>query len=239
MMDWYNDVFVIILRSVLSVIALFIISRLTGERQISQLTYYDYIVGITLGSIAAMAVENSISLSSIVISMIVFGAFTILVAFVTTKSIVLRRLLTGKPTVMIYNGKIIKKSLNKHHYDINDLLLECRLKGYFDISQIQCAVMETNGQMSILPKPEYNTVTPKDLKMAVDNEFMQYNLIIDGNIMKRILKAYGKDEIWLKNKLKEQKVDSIKDVLLCVGDNSDNISIFLQNQKTPHDDFFI
>ena len=108
------QVLMVILRSIVAVAVLFIISRVTGERQISQLTFYDYIVGITIGSIAAMAVETDISLWLVLAAMIIFGGFTLLLSFVTTKSIVLRRLLTGVPHVMIYNGKIIKKNLKKH-----------------------------------------------------------------------------------------------------------------------------
>ena len=233
------EILMVLLRSAVAVVVLFIISRITGERQISQLTFYDYIVGITIGSIAAMAVETDISIWLIIASMIIFGGFTILLALLTNKSIVLRRWLTGKPTVMIYNGKIIKKSLKKHHYDINDLLLECRLKGYFDISQIQCAVMETNGEMSVLPKAEYHPLTPSDVKQPVKAEYLLYNLIIDGKIMTRNLKAYGKDEKWLKSMLKKQNVGKVSDVLLCVGDNSDNISVFKEEEKLPHDNFFM
>ena len=238
-MEILMQVFTVIFRSLVAVAVLFIISRITGERQISQLTFYDYIVGITIGSIAAMAVEIDISLWLVLTAMVIFGGFTLLFSFLTTKSIVLRRLLTGVPHVMIYNGKIIKKNLKKHFYDINDLLLMCRIKGYYDISQIQCAVMETNGTLSILPKAEYHPVTPNDLKQPVKGEFLLYNLIIDGNVMKNNLKAYGKDEQWLKSKLKEQKVGSISDVLLCVGDNENNISVFLQDEQLTHENFFI
>ena len=233
------QVFTVIIRSLVAVAVLFIISRITGERQILQLTFYDYIVGITIGSIAAMAVETDISLWLVLTAMVIFGGFTLFFSFLTTKSIVLRRLLTGVPHVMIYNGKIIKKNLKKHFYDINDLLQMCRIKGYYDISQIQCAVMETNGTLSVLPKAEYHPVTPNDLKQPVKGEFLLYNLIIDGNVMKNNLKAYGKDEQWLKSKLKEQKVGSKSDVLLCVGDNENNISVFLQDEQLTHENFFI
>lgn len=238
-MEILMQVFTVIFRSLVAVAVLFIISRITGERQISQLTFYDYIVGITIGSIAAMAVEIDISLWLVLTAMVIFGGFTLLFSFLTTKSIVLRRLLTGVPHVIIYNGKIIKKNLKKHFYDINDLLMMCRIKGYYDISQIQCAVMETNGTLSVLPKAEYHPVTPNDLKQPVKGEFLLYNLIIDGNVMKNNLKAYGKDEQWLKSKLKEQKVGSISDVLLCVGDNENNITVFLQDEQLPHENFFV
>lgn len=238
-MELLMQILMVILRSLVAITALFIISRITGERQISQLTFYDYIVGITIGSIAAMAVETDISLWLVLAAMLVFGGFTLLLSFLTTKSVVMRRLFTGVPHVMIYNGKIIKKNLKKHFYDINDLLLMCRVKGYYDVSQIQCAVMETNGELSVLPKAEYHPVTPNDLKQPVKGEFLLYNLIIDGKLLKNNLKAYGKDEKWLKSKLKEQKVNSVSDVLLCVADNENQISVFLQNEKIENENFFV
>lgn len=238
-MEILTEVLSVSLRTVISIAVLYVISLIMGERQISQLTYYDYIVGISIGSIAAMSVETSISLWLIIASMVIFGGFALLISFITSKSIVLRRILTGKPVVMIYNGEIIKSGLKKHNYDINDLLLECRIKGYFDISQIQCAIMETNGEISILPKAPYHPLTASDLKLDLKEEYLQYNLIIDGKLLIKNLKAYGKDEKWIKKKLKEQGINKISDVLLCVGDDSGSISAFLQNEQLPHNDFFM
>lgn len=234
-----NDILVIIYRSVVSLLVLFIISRVAGPRQISQLTFYDYIVGISIGSIAAMAVERDIEMLDMVISMSAFGGFTLLLAFLTSKSIKLRRLFSGTPSIMIYNGKIIESALKKNNYDINDLLLNCRLQGYFNYEDIAFAVLETNGQLSIMPKAEKAPLTPCDMSLSPSNASLEYNLIIDGNIMRKNLKAYGKDEQWLKAQLKHQNVKNIKSVLLGVGDKNDNLTVFLKEQKPPHNHFFI
>lgn len=234
-----TDIWVITYRSLIAVLVLFIISRLTGPRQISELTFYDYIVGISIGSIAAMAVERNINMVDMAVSMVVFGGFAVLFAFLTTKSMTLRKLFSGKPSIMIYNGKIIEKALKKNNYDINDLLLNCRLQGYFKYEDIAFAVLETNGQLSIMPKADKAPLTPYDMALKPEKSALEYNLIIDGNIMSDNLKSYGKDEQWLKTQLKEQNVKNVGEVLLGVGDGNDNLTVFLKSEVLPHNHFFM
>lgn len=234
-----TDILVITYRSLIAVLVLFIISRLTGPRQISELTFYDYIVGISIGSIAAMAVERNINMVDMAVSMVVFGGFAVLFAFLTTKSMTLRKMFSGKPSIMIYNGKIIEKALKKNNYDINDLLLNCRLQGYFKYEDIAFAVLETNGQLSIMPKADKAPLTPYDMALKPEKSALEYNLIIDGNIMSDNLKSYGKDEQWLKTQLKEQNVKNVGEVLLGVGDGNDKLTVFLKSEVLPHNHFFM
>lgn len=234
-----TDIWVITYRSLIAVLVLFIISRLTGPRQISELTFYDYIVGISIGSIAAMAVERNINMVDMAVSMVVFGGFAVLFAFLTTKSMTLRKMFSGKPSIMIYNGKIIEKALKKNNYDINDLLLNCRLQGYFKYEDIAFAVLETNGQLSIMPKADKAPLTPYDMALKPEKSALEYNLIIDGNIMSDNLKSYGKDEQWLKTQLKEQNVKNVGEVLLGVGDSNDKLTVFLKSEVLPHNHFFM
>lgn len=238
-MDLLNDILVMILRSVIAVIVLFIISRISGPRQISQLTFYDYIVGISIGSIAATAVEREISLWDMVISMIIFGGFAFLFSLSTSKSIVLRRVFSGKPSILIYNGKIIEQSLKKNHYDINDLMLNCRLQGYFNLEDIAFAILETNGELSVMPKADKAPLTPYDMAMKPEKEALEYNLIIDGSVLSENLKYYGKDEQWLKQKLQEQKIKSESEVLLATGDKNNNLKVYLKNEVLPHNHFYM
>ena len=238
-MEFLNSFLFIVYRSVSAVVVLFLISRLMGSRQISQLTFYDYIVGISIGSIAAMAVEEDIDLVDMAVSMLVFGGFAILLSFLTDKSIILRRGLTGKPSILIYNGKIIEHSLKKNKYDINDLLLNCREKGYFKTEEIAFAILESNGQISIMPKGENAPATLKDLNVPAEHSALEYNLIIDGKVLKKNLKCYGKDEQWLKKKLKAQNVNNEEEVLLATGDDNDNLKVYLKGETLPHNDFFI
>lgn len=238
-MEILNSIWIVALRSVIAVIVLFIISRLTGPRQISQLTFYDYIVGISIGSIAAMAVEKSISIIDMAVSMIVFGGFAIAFAYSTSKSMFLRKAFSGKPSIMIYNGKIIESALKKNNFDINDLVLNCRNKGYFNLEEIAFAILESNGQLSIMPKSQNAPLTPKDMAIPTEQSALEYNLIIDGVILEKNLKSYGKDEQWINAQLKSQGVKSARQVLLATGDNNNNLRIYLKSEVLPHDHFFM
>lgn len=238
-MEILNSILIVALRSVIAVIVLFIISRLTGPRQISQLTFYDYIVGISIGSIAAMAVEKSISIIDMAVSMIVFGGFAIAFAYSTSKSMFLRKAFSGKPSIMIYNGKIIESALKKNNFDINDLVLNCRNKGYFNLEEIAFAILESNGQLSIMPKSQNAPLTPKDMAIPTEQSALEYNLIIDGVILEKNLKSYGKDEQWINAQLKSQGVKSARQVLLATGDNNNNLRIYLKSEVLPHDHFFM
>lgn len=238
-MEILNSIWIVALRSVIAVIVLFIISRLTGPRQISQLTFYDYIVGISIGSIAAMAVEKSISIIDMAVSMIVFGGFAIAFAYSTSKSMFLRKAFSGKPSIMIYNGKIIESALKKNNFDINDLVLNCRNKGYFNFEEIAFAILESNGQLSIMPKSQNAPLTPKDMAIPTEQSALEYNLIIDGVILEKNLKSYGKDEQWINAQLKSQGVKSARQVLLATGDNNNNLRIYLKSEVLPHDHFFM
>ena len=237
-MDFLADLGGMALRSALAVLVLFVISRISGPRQISQLTYYDYIVGISIGSIAATAVEREIDLWDMVIAMVVFGGFAFLFSFSTSKSMVLRRLFSGKPSILIYNGKIIEKQMKKNHYDVNDLLLNCRIKGYFKLEDIAFAILEDNGEISIMPKADKAPLTPYDMAMAPEKSDLEYNLIIDGSILYENLKYYGKDEQWLKSELQKQNATE-KEVLLATGDSNNNLKVYLKNEALPHNHFFM
>ena len=147
------------------------------------------------------------------------------------KSIILRRFFIGTPTVLIQNGKILINSLKKTKLDINDLLEQCRVSGYFDISQIECALLEANGQLSILPKGEYLPVTISDMKLKPQNQGLCANVIIDGKIMFKNLKMIGKNETWLKKELKVKGYKELNDILLVTIDNNEKILVYEKNSN--------
>ena len=135
----------------------------------------------------------------------------------------------GTPTVIIQNGKIIKKNMKKVHLDTNELLEECRIKGYFDISNIAYGIMEANGEMSFLPKASYKSLTPNDLELKIPKEELVANIIIDGKIMHSNLKLMHKDEVWLKKQLKVRGLNDYKDIILCTSDSNEKIIIYNDN----------
>ena len=148
-----KEIVIVVIRSIISLTALFAITKLLGKKQVSQLSLFDYVIGISIGNFAAeITINMEAKLIYGVIAMSVFGLIAYLVSILTMKSIRLRRFFMGVPTPLIQDGKIIEENLKKVKFDINDLLEECRSKNYFDINQIEYALMESKGTLSILPK---------------------------------------------------------------------------------------
>lgn len=228
----------IFIRSISSIVALFIISKVMGKKQMSQMSFFDYIVGITIGSIAAqMAFDDNLHYYESIIALTTYGVVDLLIALSTNKSIRVRRFFIGTPTVLIYNGKIIEKNLMSAKYDVNELLSDCRFNGYFNISDIKYAIFETNGRISFLPYSDKRPVTPYDMDLKVEQEDLIANVIIDGNIMYNNLKSCGKDEKWLKNELKIQKYDNIKEILLATCENN-TLTVYRKTHEKKKLDIF-
>ena len=163
----------VILRALISLIALFSVTKLLGKKQVSQLSLFDYVIGISIGNFAAeMTTDLDLPYTHGVVAVLIFGLVAYLVSVFTMKSISLRRFFIGTPTVLIQEGKILMKGLKQVKFDVNDLLEECRGNGYFDISQIEYALMEANGKLSILPKGENLPVTIKD--MNIKDKLLKY-----------------------------------------------------------------
>ena len=227
----FNGIIEVAIRCFISLVALFLITKLLGKKQVSQLSLFDYVIGISIGNFAA---EISVSLDEPfmygIVSILIFGLVAYLVSIITMKSIKLRRFIIGVPTPIIQEGKILEKNLKKVKLDINDLLEECRINGYFDIVEIEYALLEANGQVSILPKGEYQQPKIKDLKLKSQTQGLLANVIIDGNIMDANLKTYNKDSEWL---LKELKVKGYKpeDILLATLDINDKLVIYEYNNN--------
>ena len=223
-----NEIFDVIVRALLSLIALFFVTKLIGKKQVSQLSLFDYVIGISIGNFAA---EMTINLESKeihgIVAVIVFGLIAYLVSILTMKSIYLRRFFMGTPTVIIEKGKIIESSLKKVRYDINDVLEECRINGYYDIADFEYAIVEANGELSVLPKNR--TVTVKDLNLYVEKQGLCANVIIDGKIMYNNLNNINKTKKWLIKELKRNNKD-INDILLATVDANDNIVFYERNK---------
>lgn len=217
----------ILLRAVLSIVFLFIITRVMGKKQISQLTYFDYVIGISIGSIAAeMASNIDVNYIDALSSMAIYALIAIIISIVTNKSIKARRFFTGKTFILINNGKIIEQNLNKVRYDINDLLSEARNAGYFNISDIQYALLETNGKISFLPVTQKQPATLGDLGINKAQEGLTANVIIDGKIMDKNLNMIGFNREWLHTQLKSQNAPNIKDIILATVDSNNTLKVF-------------
>ena len=227
----YKEILEVSYRAIISLVTLFLITKILGKKQVSQLSLFDYVIGISIGNFAA---EVTINLEAEwingVVAVLIFGLVAYLVSIITMKSIVARRFFMGSPTIVIQNGKIIKESLKRVKLDINDLLEECRNNNVFDLNQINYALMEANGKLSILLKPEYLPLTPKDMKLNPEKNGLVANVIIDKKIMQENLKQMNKDDKWLLKELKTKKV-KLEDILLCTMDINDKLTIYKQKEN--------
>ena len=226
----YNELFNVVIRGLLSLITLFLVTKLIGKKQVSQLSLFDYVIGISIGNFAA---EMTINLESEelygIIAVLLFGGIAYLVSVGTMKSIKLRRFFMGSPTILIEHGKILQDNFYKVKYDINDMLEQCRVNGYFDISEIDYAIVEANGELSILAKSEYLPVNRNDMKLKVSKNGLCANVIIDGKVMYNNLKKINKDEKWLNKELKLKGKD-ISDIILATVDINDKVVFYERNK---------
>lgn len=228
-MDSLIDIF---LRCILSIIVLFLITELMGKKQLGQLNMFDYVIGITIGSLAAtLSIDDSISYLDGILSIVVYGGVAALISYLTTKSIVLRRFFTGVPCVIINDGKINYSNLKKSRLDVNDLLQLAREAGYYDLSQINYCILEPSGKISFLPKAKYQSVTVSDMKLKVSENGLCANLIIDGHLMEENIKQIGKTNEWLINRLTKLGYNDIKQILLVTCDNKEKLTVYLKDNN--------
>lgn len=221
------EYFTVFYQSLLSIIALFVLTKLMGYKQMSQLSMFDYVNGITIGSIAAeMATDLEGNYLKPLLAMIVYAVFVILLAKAAQRFIPLRRIVNGKAIMLYQNGSIYNENLKKAKMDVDEFLVQCRVNGYFDLSQIEAAILEPNGQISFLPVSAERPATPKDLGIAPPQEEIFANVIVDGHILEHNLKHAGKDRNWLNQQLEGQNVKKLEDVFLAVCDKQGNFHVF-------------
>lgn len=230
------DLLNIVWTSLGSIVALFFLTKLMGYREMSEMSMYDYINGITIGSIAAEMATDLEKFQEPFTAMIVYSLVIFLISKVTDKSIKARRFIEGTPLLLLNNGQIYFKNLKKARLDVNEFLSQCRNSGYFDISQVQTIILESNGKLSILPKAELRPATPQDMGIKVESECMVANLVIDGHILPKNLKHVGKNEKWLMNQLSSQGIKDISEVLLATCDIHNKVTVFKKLSENPTQD---
>ena len=227
--DWI-EVLDVIIRSLLSLITLFLVTKMLGKKQVSQLSLFDYVIGISIGNFAAeMTINTESQYMNGIASVVMFGLVAYIVSVATMKSIILRRYFMGVPTILIQKGKILEKNMRKVKFDMNDLLEELRNAGYFNIAEVEYAIMEANGKVSVLPKVAYKPVTTKDMKLKIAQDSLIANVVIDGKIMKQNLKNMHKDEQWLNRQLKNKGYHDYQNLILVTLDENGKIEIYEKN----------
>ena len=217
---------------------MFLLAKIMGAKQISQLSLFDYMIGITMGSIAAELATDLENPVQPLTALVVYGIAEYLVSVVTNKSLVLRKLISGKAKVLMDHGKIYRGNLSAAHLDVGDFITLCRSQGYFDLSQIETAILEHNGSISILPKALFRAQNPSDSGLAPSTERPKINLILDGKPLTDKLKLVGRDEKWLDGELKRLNLNGTEGVQLAFIDEAGQLNAFPMVREKYNVDWF-
>ena len=220
------EIIKVLLTSLLSVAALFVIAKIMGHKQMSQLDFFDYISGITIGSIAAeLATELEEPLKPL-IAIAVYGAVAILLSKITSLFPKTRKYINGTPTILMNNGKLYRENLKKAKLDLSEFMVMCRQQGYFNLNDIQTAVFEFNGKLSILPISKKRPANPEDLNLSPAPEYIQTEVIMDGRILDENLRRMGLDDKWLHKQLTAQGYKKPQEVFLALCDENRHLTVF-------------
>ncbi|MGF7536271.1 DUF421 domain-containing protein [Bacillus mexicanus] len=193
---------------------LFIILKLLGKTQFSQISPFDFISALILGELVGNAVyDQEIKIKIIIFASLLWGVLIYLIEFVTQKIKSSRKFLEGEPNIVIRKGVLQYKVMEKNKMDINQLQSLLRQVGSFSIQEVEYAILETNGMVSVLPKSDFDKPTNKDLQVPSKSVSLPITLIIDGEIIRDNLKEAGVDEQWLTEELKKKNVGKAEDVL--------------------------
>lgn len=211
---------VVFIRSIILYVAVLISLRVMGKGEIAEMNCFDLVITLLIAEVASTPMENNdIPLLYGIASLIGLVFIQTVISVISLKFRSISRFVSGKPSILINKGKIDYKILKKEKITIDELLEQLRIQGYFNIKYVQYALLETDGNLSVVPTTNYNS-TP-----SVEYKHMPISLIQDGKIIKESLKSIQEDETWLNNILKSHHIDNIKDVLLCVLDEYDKIFI--------------
>lgn len=229
----------IILTSVGSIIALFFSTKIIGNKQMSELSMFDYINGITIGSIAAeMATSLDGKFYYPLTAIVIYTVIMWFISYLTEKNIKLRRFFTGRSIILMQGGKIYQKNFKTSKIDINDFLVQCRINGFFTLDDVDTAILEQNGKISFLPKVQARPVNVQDMNITAKQEKLSFTVVLDGHIMEENLKFSGNNKKWLENELQKQKIGNVKDVFIALCDDNSTLSVYKKTDDSPKNDPF-
>lgn len=220
-----------VLFPIISLIVLFVLTKLMGYRQVSQLNMYDYIIGITIGSIAAEFIMGGFEdYITPLIAMIIYTLVTILLSVLCTNSSKARIFIEGKPVILYENDIVFNENLKKAKIDIDELLMQCRINGYFDLNELKIIVLETNGNLSFLPKEQYRPCVFDDLDKPIPKDNQPILLIKNGEVLLENIKRINNDVSWLDSQI-NIKGYLKEDIILAFYYPDSNIKYYLVNKN--------
>lgn len=202
-----TDAGIVFLQTVVSFIILFLLTRLLGKQQVSQLTFYEYLNGITFGSIAAnMATDDLANAPDHLVGLITYGILTLGVSWLALKNRKFRKAMAGEPVIVIQDGNILEDNLRKMHMDLDELTMLLRAESIFDYKELELAIIEQSGELSVLKKPAFQEVTRQDLKVRAKSKGLAVEVIVDGQIIYENLRVMDLDGKWLVEALRKRNI---------------------------------
>lgn len=217
----------ICIASLVSYAAMFLSAKVIGRKQISQLDFLDYITGITIGSIAAELATDLENVWKSLTAMIIYAAVTWLMSIINLRRARSRKFLNGTPTIVMDGGRLFRENMKKAKLDLSEFMVMCREQGYFNLADIQTAIFEYNGKLTILPVTARRPVTPADMNLSPPQEALFAEVIMDGRILDENLHRMGLDAKWLKKRLRDQGIQDVRSVYLGLCDEKHNLSCYL------------
>lgn len=210
------EIFKLLLTALLSVAALFVITKIMGHKQVAQLDFFDYVSGITIGSIGAELATELEKPYKPLIALVIYGFTSLILDLIVHKIPRSRKYINGSPTIVMNEGKIYRKNLKKAKLDLSEFMLLCREQGYFDLDEIQTAIFEHNGKISILPKAANRPATPDDLRISAKATHIGVEVIMDGRVMSENLSRIGRNEKWLVKQIELLGYKSAKEIFFAI-----------------------
>lgn len=221
------------LATLVSLAVMFLLTKLMGSKQVSQMTLFDYVVGITIGSIAAELATELEDPERPLLAMVLWGLAAWGISVLGNKSLRARAFLSGKPLVLLDQGVIRRDNLKRARLDLNEFLTYCRIAGYFDLSEIQTAVLEHNGSVSFLPKETDRPATPADLGLRPEQSRLPVPFVMDGRLLPENIASAGKEPSWVHRVLLRQGYREEGDVLLALWDGGERLTVFPMSPRNP------
>ncbi len=216
----------LILRIILFYFVTLASMRLMGKREIGKLSIFDLVISIMIAEVSAMSLaDTDMTISTGLFIIVTLVLLQVLMSYLTLKSISLRSLLEGRPTLLIANGKIREDEMRRTRYSMSDLMTQLREKDVATVSDVEFAILETSGKLSVFAKASKRPVTPEDLGIIVPKTGLPLPLVVDGTVMDTNLERLGKDRDWLKRELQKQGYQQFQQVFYCAIDNQGSLFV--------------
>ncbi|WP_202080370.1 DUF421 domain-containing protein [Caldalkalibacillus salinus] len=222
----------VLLRTAVIFVVLYFLARVLNKKLISQMTFFDFLAGITIGSMTATIIYNrNVRLDIAIAGLVLFCFIVLIIDILSVKSFRSRKVLNSEPTILMKNGKVLEKGLNIARFNIDELLLNLRKKGVFYLDEVEYALLETDGTVSVLQKPQAQYARRQDVQVTGPARGLPEVFIIDGHILPSALEARGKDRQWVTQVLQQQGVQRLEDVIVAQVDALDQVYIDVKSDN--------